>query len=92
MLSALLRLLGAWTVSDEDDAFEFEAKIQRGNGTDDRDTFKAKVSADTIGDLDEKVEEMREKIEDWAVEFRRIQPADAEPELDEDQSTLEAEV
>jgi hypothetical protein len=72
---------------DEDDAFEFEAKIQRGNGTDDRDTFKAKVSANTIDELDEKVEEIRTKIEDWAVEFRHIQPGD-EKRLPEDQSTL----
>jgi len=74
-------------MSDEDDAFEFEAKIQRGNGTDDRDTFKAKVSADTIGELDEKVAEMQSKIEDWAVEFRHIQPG-SERRLPDDQKTL----
>jgi hypothetical protein len=77
-------------MSDEDDAFEFEAKIQRGNGTDDRDTFKAKVSADTIGELDEKVAEMQSKIEEWAVEFRHIQPG-AERRLPEDQKTLGGE-
>jgi len=75
-------------MSEDEDAFAFEAKIQRGNGTDDRDTFKAQVSANTIDELDTKVEEMREKIEDWAVEFRRIQPGDEE-QLPEDQSTLE---
>lgn len=74
-------------MSDEDDAFEFEAKIQRGNGTDDRDTFKAKVSADTIEELDEKVEEMRSKIENWAVDFRQIQPGEKRS-LADDQSTL----
>ena len=74
-------------MSEEDDAFEFEAKIQRGNGTDDRDTFKAKVSANTIDELDEKVEEIRTKIEDWAVEFRHIQPGD-EQRIPEDQATL----
>lgn len=80
---------GGWArVTDEDDAFEFEAKIQRGNGTDDRDTFKARVSANTIDGLDTKVEQMRVKIEDWAVDFRRIQPGD-EPELPDDQPTLQ---
>ncbi|MFC7026383.1 hypothetical protein ACFQJ5_16745 [Halomicroarcula sp. GCM10025324] len=74
-------------MSEEDDAFEFEAKIQRGNGTDDRDTFKAKVSANTIDELDERVQEIRSKIEDWAVEFRHIQPDD-EQQLPEDQATL----
>jgi hypothetical protein len=75
---------------EEDDAFEFEAKIQRGNGTDDRDTFKAKVSADTIDELDDKVEEIRSKIEDWAVEFRHIQPGE-EQRLPDDQATLGSE-
>lgn len=74
-------------MSENDEAFEFEAKIQRGNGTDDRDTFKAKVSANTIDELDEKVEEIRTKIEDWAVEFRHIQPSDA-PRVSDDQATL----
>ena len=73
---------------DEDDAFEFEAKIQRGNGTDDRDTFKAKVSANTIDELDEKVEQVRERIEDYAQEFRQIQPGEERRPLADDQSTL----
>lgn len=74
-------------MTEEDDAFEFEAKIQRGNGTDDRDTFKAKVSAETIEELDEKVDQMRQKIESWAGEFRLIQPSQA-PNLAEDQARL----
>jgi len=75
-------------MSDDDPAFEFEAKIQRGNGTDDRDTFKASVSAETIDELDSKVADMRRKIEDWAVDFRQIQPDEAR-RLPEDQATLE---
>lgn len=76
-------------MSDDEDAFQFEAKIQRGNGTDDRDTFKAKVSANTIDELDEKVAQVRERIEDYATEFRQIQPsADDKRPLADDQSTL----
>jgi len=76
-------------VSDpESDAFEFEAKIQRGNGTDDRDTFKAKVSADTVDELDEKVAEIRERLEEYAHEFRQIQPSEKRP-LSDDQRTLQ---
>jgi len=74
-------------MSDDEDAFQFEAKIQRGNGTDDRDTFKAKVSANTIDELDEKVEQIRERLEEYAHEFRQIQPSDKRP-LKDDQSRL----
>jgi len=71
----------------DEDAFEFEAKIQRGNGTDDRDTFKAKVSADTIEELDEKVAQVRERIEEYATDFRQIQPQEKRT-LADDQATL----
>jgi len=33
---------------NDEEAFEFTVKIQRGNSTDDRDTLKAKVTADTV--------------------------------------------
>lgn len=72
---------------DEDDAFEFTVKIQRGDGTDDRDTLKTKVSADTIGELDEKVEHVREKMADWARGFRDVQP-DRAHRVDDDQQSL----
>jgi len=75
-------------MADDDPPFQFEAKIQRGNGTDDRDTFKAKVSAHSIEELDKKVGQVRERIEDYASEFRRIQPAE-ERQLNDDQSTLQ---
>lgn len=77
-------------MTDEDDAFQFEAKIQRGNGTDDRDSFKAKVSADTIDELDDKVEQIRDRLEGYAYEFRQIQPGERR-DLPEDQSTLGGE-
>jgi hypothetical protein len=73
---------------DDEDVFQFEAKIQRGNGTDDRDTFKAKVSANSIDALDQKVEQMREKIEGWATEFREIQPQEKRT-LADSQATLD---
>jgi len=75
-------------VSSDEPAFEFEAKIQRGNGTDDRDTFKAKVSADSIQELDEKVEDVRDRIEQYASDFRQIQPQEARTIAD-DQATLD---
>jgi len=77
-------------MTDEDDAFQFEAKIQRGNGTDDRDTFKAKVSAETIDELDERVEQLHGRIEKYAEEFRQIQPQESRT-LADDQATLAGE-
>lgn len=72
---------------DEEEAFSLDVKIQRGNGTDDRDTLKAKVSADTLEELDEKVEHVQERMSEWAVGFREIQPSE-ERRLDDDQSSL----
>ena len=73
---------------DEGPAFEFEVKIQRGNGTDDRDTYKTKVSADSIDELDEKVEQARDKLAEWAADFREIQPQEKRS-LADSQSTLD---
>jgi hypothetical protein len=73
---------------DDGPAFEFEVKIQRGNGTDDRDTYKTKVSAETIDELDEKVEQARDKLEEWGADFREIQPQDTRT-LADDQATPE---
>jgi hypothetical protein len=75
-------------MTDDDPAYQFEAKIQRGNGTDDRDTFKAKVSANTVDELDEKVDRVRERIETYASKFRSIQPTE-ERSLADDQGTLD---
>jgi len=75
---------------EEDPAFEYTVKIQRGNGTDDRDTQKAKVSANTVDELTQKVETVREKMEDWAGGFREIQPDErGHNPLVDDQSSLD---
>jgi len=67
--------------SDEDDeAFEYTVKLQRGDGTDDRDKHKATVSAETIDELEQKVERVREMMQQWAGEFRAIQPDEESPE------------
>ena len=71
----------------EEEAFGLDVKIQRGNGTDDRDTLKATVSADTLEELDEKVEHVQERMAEWAVGFRAIQPSE-ERRVDDDQTNL----
>jgi len=57
-----------------DDAFEITTKLTRGTGTDDRDTIKASVGADTVAELDEKLDAVQERLEDWAADIREIQP------------------
>ncbi|MFW5959441.1 MAG: DUF7389 domain-containing protein [Natronomonas sp.] len=72
----------------EEEAFSLDVKIQRGNGTDDRDTLKATVSADTLEELDEKVDHVQDRMGEWAVGFRRIQPSE-QRYLDDDQTALD---
>lgn len=57
-----------------DDTYSMTVKLQRGTSTDDRDTQKVTVTAETIDELAERVEEVREKMEGWATDFRDIQP------------------
>jgi hypothetical protein len=61
-------------VSDEDDAFSVEFNLTRGTSTDDRDRVKAKASADSVEELDEKVERLRGRLEEWVAQVRAIQP------------------
>lgn len=72
---------------DDDDAFSLTVEVTRGTSTDDRDKFKAKVSAPTVGKLHERVEELRAKMEEWAEDFRTLQPTEGKTVTD-DQSTL----
>jgi len=58
----------------DDDAFEYVVKMQRGDGTDDRDTHKTMVTAQTIDELRSKVEQARELMAEEIEETRDIQP------------------
>jgi hypothetical protein len=60
-----------------DDDVEVTVKMQRGTGTDNRDTWTATVSAASVEALDEKINELREHAERWCAEFRAIQPDDS---------------
>lgn len=76
-------------MTDEEAAYSVDVKIQRGNGTDDRDTLKATVSAHTLEELDERIEQMHDRLEDLAERTRAIQPDDTTARrLTEDQATL----
>lgn len=71
-------------------AVEVSVKMQRGTGTDDRDTFTATVGGADVEAVDRKMQRLRDHAERWAYEFREIQPAEDRP-LAEDQRTLEGE-
>lgn len=67
-----------------DDPFTYTVKLKRGSGD---DVQKCKVTAPDIHTLSERVNEVREQMEDWADEYRDIQPADGRSVAD-DQGTL----
>jgi hypothetical protein len=73
-----------------DEPFSATVKLQRGDGTDDRDTIKVDVSAVSIDELDEKVRAVRDRAEEWADDLRSIQPTRGRS-LTDDQSTLASE-
>lgn len=77
-------------MTEDDPTYEIDVKIQRGNGTDDRDTLKATVKAHTLDELDERRDQMLERLEDLAASVRSIQPDDTTAKrLTEDQTTLD---
>ena len=78
-------------MTDPDDpTYSIDVKIQRGNGTDDRDTLKATVQANTLDELDERESQMLERLNDLAVKVRSIQPDERiARQTDDGQATLE---
>lgn len=78
-------------MSEDDDPFEMSVAMTRGNSTNDRDKIKATISAETLEELDEKMEEMRDRLEKMAADIRTIQPDDEDERLDENQATLRGE-
>jgi len=74
-------------VSDDEDAFSTTLTLTRGTGTDDRDKMKVKVSAPTVDALDRRVNDVRERMESWAVDLRQVQPTEGR-NVDENQQDL----
>lgn len=69
-----------------DDVFSYTVQLQRGE-TDDRDKHNCTVTAETIEDLEQKVEQARQLMRSEIAETRTIQgtpdPAEAHHTLDE---------
>jgi len=76
-------------MSDDGAPFEYTLTVQRGDGTDDRDTHRLKVSARSIDELEDKIERARELLESKAADIRDIQPTeDLRNRTAGDQATL----
>jgi len=69
------------------DAFDVTLKMTRGTSSDDKEVVKTTVTADSLEELDEKMDAVRERMDDWAGDLREIQPV-AHPAGHDDQSTL----
>lgn len=77
-------------MGEDDPTYSMDVKIQRGNGTDDRDTLKATVQADTLETLDDRRDQMLERLQETAEKVRSIQPDDTTvSRLTDDQTTLD---
>lgn len=63
-------------MGEDDPTYSMDVKIQRGNGTDDRDTLKATVQAESLERLDERRDQMLERLQETAEAVRAIQPED----------------
>lgn len=74
-------------MSDGEDAFSTTVTLTRGTGSSDRDKMKVKVSAPTVEALDERVQDVREWMQSWTVEFRQVQPT-KKLGVDDDQQDL----
>lgn len=72
----------------DDPNFEVTVELTRGTSTDDRDKMRVKVSANSIDALNEKVQQVKEQMEDWAADLREVQPGSNRGVTD-DQATLE---
>ena len=68
----------------DDDPYSYTVKLKRGDG---HDVQKCKVTAPDIETLEERVENVRERMEKWAEDYREIQPREGRG-LADDQGTL----
>lgn len=74
-------------MSDDEEVYETKVVITRGTGTNDRDKISTKVTAPTLSVLTDRVEELRAETEEWAADFREIEPERGR-QLADDQSQL----
>jgi len=68
-----------------DDPFSYTVKLKRGDGS---DVQKCKVTAPDVETLEQRVDEVRERMKKWATEYRSIQPREGR-NLHDDQAGLD---
>lgn len=78
-------------MTEDTDPFEVSVNMTRGTSTDDRDKIKATIAAESLEELDEKMIEMRDRLEKLAADVRKIQSDESEAGLNDDQATLGVE-
>jgi len=70
-----------------DDDIELTVKMTRGGDSGNKETMKATVSAPDVETLNDRVTNLRERMEEWSLQWRNIQPEE-ERLLADDQSKL----
>lgn len=70
-----------------EDGFETTVKMTRRGTSTNKETIKTTVSAHSIEELHDRVSDLRERMEQWSLEFREIQPSQHRG-LADDQSQL----
>ncbi|WP_418283924.1 DUF7389 domain-containing protein [Halorubrum sp. DTA46] len=71
------------------DAFETKIVVTRGTGSTDKEKITTTVTAPDMRTLKERVDDVRAEMEDWADDFRAIDP---DRPLNDGQSQLGGEV
>jgi tetrahydromethanopterin S-methyltransferase subunit G len=71
------------------DAYDVTLKMTRGTSSDDKEVLKTTVTADDLEELDEKMDAVRDRMDEWAGDLREIQPIGRRRDAArDDQSTL----
>jgi len=71
----------------DDDDLKLKVKMTRGGDSGNKETMTATVSAPTVDDLNDRVTKLKDRMDEWALKFRSIQP-EQERMLADDQSRL----
>ena len=71
-----------------DEPLSITTTLTRGTSTDDRDQIKATVEAENFEDLQQKLAQLRQQLDDWADDLREIQPTNEGRPVADDQAAL----
>lgn len=66
------------TIENVASGVSITAKLKRGTGTRDQDTIKIKAKGKNAAEAAENMENTLEAVDEWAEQFRSIQPEEAD--------------